>query len=63
MLLRETENLLKTLLLQVGDAECLIESNRKNLSLKEDFSLIGAFSRIDRDGDGFISALELLSFI
>lgn len=51
------------LLLTVAEAEMSIESIRKELAARDDLGVEALFKRIDEDGDGRISADELLQYM
>ena len=59
----ESERRLKELLVAVGDGERGLEAARQRLCSIRDFAPHSAFQRFDRDGNAFISSLEVLNFL
>lgn len=63
MLGYESERRLKNFLVAIGDGEKVLELARQRLCEIRDFSLDAAFQRLDRDGNNYITSLEIQSFL
>ena len=51
------------LLLTIADEELLIEIKRQSLANIKDFEPYAAFTRLDREAKGFITGLDICTFI
>ena len=58
----ESERRLKELLVAVGSGEMALESARQRLCNIRDFAPHSAFQRFDRDGNAFVTSIEVLNF-
>ena len=59
----ESERRLKDLLVAVGDGERNLEGARQRLCSIRDFAPHSAFQRFDRDGNGYVTSIEVLNFL
>ena len=59
----ESETRLKTFLVAVGDGERTLEGARQRLCTIRDFAPLSGFRRVDRDGNGFVTSFELMTFL
>ena len=57
------QRLVKQLLLTIARGEKTIETQRQALAKILDFEPFAAFSRVDKDGDGFVTPVDLLHFL
>ena len=60
---QQTRKKLGSLLVLIGETEMQIEFGRQNLCKTPSFEPYAAFQRIDRNGQGYITARDLLSFV
>jgi hypothetical protein len=63
MLSIETETRMVRLFNKLAEAEKSVEVNRKLLAEISDFDPYLAFKRIDRDGKGYIDAIDIVNFL
>jgi hypothetical protein len=58
-----TKSKIGELLLTISESELQIESLRQGLANIKDFEPYSAFTRIDREGKGFITGRDLVNYI
>lgn len=59
----ESERRLKDLLVAVGDGERNLEGARQRLCSIRDFAPHSAFQRFDRDGNAYVTSIEVLNYL
>ena len=60
---QETKPVLADLLLTIAQFEQQIELKRQYLAMNENFEPYSAFQRLDRQGSGFLTSREFLSYL